>query len=96
VHLNGRHPYLTSHELDYQSRDVELSVAARDWNHAAEVAMDAARNLPDKWSWFVTAIDAALSQDTHSLPPPQAKAAKPAGEITPPSSPVGTNSEVQP
>lgn len=34
---------------------------------------------------------------SHSLPPPQAKAAKPAGEIgTPPSTPAGTNSEAQP
>jgi hypothetical protein len=51
-------------------------------------------DIEDAWRAM---IDHALSQDTHSLPPPQAQAAKPAGEdSTPPSSPAGTNSEAQP
>lgn len=56
VHLNGRHPYLKSTELDYPSRDVELIVPATDWNDAERQALDAAANLPDKWSWRVTSI----------------------------------------
>jgi len=27
VHINGRHPYLESHDLDYPTRDVVLCVA---------------------------------------------------------------------
>jgi hypothetical protein len=59
VHLNGRHPYLRTHELDYETRDVELLVSARDWNHAAEVAMNAAGSIPNKWSWRVLSIEKA-------------------------------------
>lgn len=39
VHVNGRHPYLKSNELDRPSRDVEFVVPARDWNDAAEQAI---------------------------------------------------------
>lgn len=57
VHLSGRHPYLDSHDLDYESRDETLTVPAKDWNHAAKVALQAARALPNKWSWWVTKIE---------------------------------------
>lgn len=56
VHLNGRHPYLKDNHLDHPSRDVVLIVPAFDWNDAETQAMSAARELPDKWSWRVTAI----------------------------------------
>lgn len=56
VHLNGRHPYLKSNELDYPSRDVELLVPAKDWNDAEKQALEAASSLPDKWSWQVTSM----------------------------------------
>ncbi|RWO20636.1 hypothetical protein [Mesorhizobium sp.] len=58
VHINGRHPYLVGNELDYPSRDVVLTVPAKNWNDAAKQAMAAARSIPNKWSWSVTAIEA--------------------------------------
>lgn len=61
VHLNGRHPYLQSNELDYDTRDVTLVVAARDWNHAADVGMEAARTIPNKWSWHVVSVSTVIS-----------------------------------
>lgn len=45
---------------------------------------------------YYAAIDAALSQDTPSLPLKPQEAVKPAGSSTPPSTPAGTNSEAQP
>lgn len=59
VHLSGRHPYLSTHELDYETREVELVVSARDWNHAAKVAMNAASTIPNKWSCRVLSIEKA-------------------------------------
>lgn len=56
VHINGRHPYLQSKELDYETRDVTLCVPASDWNDAERQAMRAARSIPNKWSWHVKSI----------------------------------------
>lgn len=56
VHLNGRHPYLASNELDYETRDVTLCVPASDWNDAERQALNAARPLPGKWSYHVKSI----------------------------------------
>lgn len=56
VHLNGRHPYLKSTELDYPSRDVVLTVNARNWNDAAKQALDAASTIQNKWSWCVVSV----------------------------------------
>lgn len=57
VHLDGRHPYLESTELDYETRDVVLTVPAKNWNDAEKQAMLAARNIKNKWSWSVTSIE---------------------------------------
>ena len=59
VHLDGRHPYLTGNELDYETRDVVLTVPAKSWSDAAKQALEAARTIPRKWSWYVTAISIA-------------------------------------
>jgi hypothetical protein len=56
VHLNGRHPYLTTNDLDYDTRDIVLCVPATDWNDAERQALAAARSIPDKWSWHVKSI----------------------------------------
>lgn len=56
VHIDGRHPYLTSHELDYPTRDIVLCVPAADWNDAEKQALEAARSIPEKWSWHVKSI----------------------------------------
>jgi hypothetical protein len=56
VHLNGRHPYLESNELDYKTRDVTLCVPASDWNDAERQALNVARTLPFKWSCHVKSI----------------------------------------
>ncbi len=57
VHLSGRHPYLKGHELDGVTRDVVLTVPAKDWNQAERQALDATASLPDKWSWWVKSIE---------------------------------------
>ncbi|TFE99367.1 hypothetical protein B5M44_03950 [Shinella sumterensis] len=55
VHLDGRHPYLDGHELDTETRDVTLTVPAKDWNDAAERALEA--SLPLRaWSYSVTSV----------------------------------------
>jgi hypothetical protein len=54
VHLDGRHPYLDSTELDYETRDITLTVPARDWNDAERVAMSC--HMPRAWSRRVTSI----------------------------------------
>ena len=58
VHIDGRHPYLESNELDYETRDVELTVPAKNWNHAADVALQASLRLAG-WKFSVTSIEAA-------------------------------------
>lgn len=57
VHINGRHPYLKSNELDYETRDVELTVPAKNWNGAADVALRTSMRLAG-WSFRVTSIEA--------------------------------------
>jgi hypothetical protein len=49
---------LTTNELDVATRDVVLTVPARDWNHAAEQAMRAAMPLR-AWKYWVTSIEDA-------------------------------------
>jgi hypothetical protein len=61
VHLNGRHPYLTTNELDYETRDVELTVPAKHWNHAEKVAMQAVRGLK-WWSASVKSITSGATE----------------------------------
>lgn len=56
VHLNGRHPYLTSHDLDYPTRDVELTVPATSWSDAAKVAIEGVRGL-NYWSASVKSLE---------------------------------------
>lgn len=58
VHLGGRHPYLATNELDFETRDVEMTVPAKNWNHAEKVAMQAVRGLR-WWSARVTSIRCA-------------------------------------
>lgn len=56
LHIDGRHPYLQSNELDYETRDVVLTVPAKDWNDAERVAFEAARSIPRKWACSVLSI----------------------------------------
>jgi len=62
VHLDGRHPYLASHELDFKSRDVVLTVPARDWNDAERQALVAAMTLPDVWRVNVKSISRGTTE----------------------------------
>lgn len=55
VHLNGRHPYLTGHELDFETRDVTLRVPAKNWNDAERVALQASFKL-QSWRYSVSSI----------------------------------------
>ena len=57
VHLNGRHPYLKGNELDGETRDVVLTVPAKDWNDAERQALSAAAGMPRMWSWHVKSIE---------------------------------------
>lgn len=56
VHLDGRHPYLQSHELDYPSRDVVMIVPAKDWNDAERQALSAGIAMRDCWRCSVKSI----------------------------------------
>lgn len=60
VHLDGRHPYLSSDDLDFPTRDVEMTVPANDWNHAAEVAIEAAHSI-QAWRYSVKSIRRAAA-----------------------------------
>jgi hypothetical protein len=55
MHLNGRHPYLESTDLDYPSRDIEVPVHATGWSDAEKQAF---RECPrgGYWSCHVRAI----------------------------------------
>lgn len=55
VHLNGRHPYLSGNELDFDTRDVTLRVPARNWIDAERVALQASFKLKS-WSYSVKSI----------------------------------------
>jgi hypothetical protein len=55
LHLNGRHPYLSTHDLDMPTRDIDVTVKARDWNDAQWQAFRAAPN-GEYWSCHVKAI----------------------------------------
>jgi hypothetical protein len=55
VHLDGRHPYLSGHDLDYETRDVSLRVPARNWNDAERVALQASFKL-QSWRYSVKSI----------------------------------------
>lgn len=57
VHLDGRHPYLDGHELDLETRDVTLTVPARSWNDASDVAMRACFGMR-AWKYSVKSIEA--------------------------------------
>jgi hypothetical protein len=61
VHLDGRHPYLKGNELDYETRDVELTVPARSWNDAANVALEASFKMA-AWSYSVRSISLLPSE----------------------------------
>jgi len=56
VHLDGRHPYLASNELDFPTRDVTLTVPARNWNDAEKQAFKAAINIRDVWTVSIKSI----------------------------------------
>lgn len=55
VHLNGRHPYYHDHSLDFETRDIVLTVPAKDWNDAAKIAMKISY-ASDAWSYSVKSI----------------------------------------
>jgi hypothetical protein len=55
VHVDGRHPYLESHELDYPTRDLTLVVPAKSWDHAATIALRSATHIKG-WRFCVTSI----------------------------------------
>lgn len=56
MHLNGRHPYLKDHSLDYPSRDVIVVVRARSWRHAEREAFASVPRDKPFWSCSVKAI----------------------------------------
>lgn len=55
MHLCGRHPYLKETHLDYEDRDITVTVSARDFNHAEKVALFLP-HLPKAWSRWVTGV----------------------------------------
>jgi hypothetical protein len=55
MHLDGRHPYLQGTDLDYETRDVVLTVPAKDWNDAAKQGFNAIRGL-NYWRASVASI----------------------------------------
>lgn len=55
VHLDGRHPYLEGRELDYKTRDIVLTVPAKNWNDAEKKALNV--HMPKCWAYWVTAIE---------------------------------------
>ncbi|WP_089177235.1 hypothetical protein [Bosea sp. AS-1] len=58
VHLDGRHPYLESHDLDYPSRDVTLTVPATGWDDAAKQALACSSGL-NSWRRWVVSMERA-------------------------------------
>lgn len=56
MHLNGRHPYLKSKRLDYPTRDIVISVAARSFNDAEKIALRSKPENEPAWSWSVKAV----------------------------------------
>lgn len=55
VFINGRHPYLDSNELDYESRHMVFTVPAYSWADAERKGLNAASKL-DGWSYSVITI----------------------------------------
>lgn len=55
MRLDGRHPYLEGNELDYETRDVVLTVPAKSWNDAAKQGFNAIRGLK-YWKASVEAV----------------------------------------
>lgn len=55
VHLDGRHPYLSGNELDFETRDVTLRIPAKNWNDAERVALQASFKLKS-WRYSVSSI----------------------------------------
>ncbi len=53
VHLDGRHPYLDGHELDYETRDITLTVPASSWADAENKAFEAVVGM--KW-WKASVV----------------------------------------
>lgn len=56
VHINGRHPYLTTNELDEETRDVVMTVPASSWKEAEQLALCAAHKLSG-WRYHVSKIE---------------------------------------
>ena len=56
LHLCGRHPYLENTKYDFETQDIWVTVTARNWKHAEEVALYLP-NLPQSWSRRVVAIE---------------------------------------
>lgn len=55
VFINGKHPYLETNELDYESKDVVMTVPAKSWKDAEEKALSAARRM-EGWRYSVKSI----------------------------------------
>ena len=59
IHIDGRHPYLKTNELDYESRDVRAVVMAKNWNDAAYNGLQVAFAL-DGWAYSVKSIEQGM------------------------------------
>jgi hypothetical protein len=57
LRLGGRHPYLKETHLDYPDQDVTVTVAAKNWNDAEQVALWL-QDLPKHWRRSVSSIKA--------------------------------------
>jgi hypothetical protein len=56
VHIDGRHPYLESNELDTESKDVIMTVPARNWKEAEKLALSASTSIRG-WRYNVSKIE---------------------------------------
>ena len=56
VHINGRHPYLETHELDKETCDVVMIVPASSWKEAERLALQASFKLGG-WRYHVSKIE---------------------------------------
>ena len=63
LEVNGRHPYLVDHDLDYfeGKKDVQVKVTATSWKKADQAARDVGPCIK-AWSWRVKSIEKVFKE----------------------------------
>lgn len=66
IFLDGKHPYLADNSLDYESRNVVVTVSARSFDKAVDEAYSVSSTFGRWWSYHVIGVRRISKHDEYN------------------------------